>query len=89
MVVRTTSVIIQYWKAGVEDKKFEFDGSAWGFIGIVIGMALGTQLSLGLAFPWLWCWQANWYAEHGTIEGRRLKFTGSGMGFLGQYLLIA
>jgi len=54
----------------------------WGLLGIIV-----IPFSLGLAFPWWLCEMYGWKVNHTAIEGRRLKFTGTGMSLFGHYLL--
>ena len=62
------------------DKGFEsyFDGSALEWLGWQILASLIITFSLGIAFPWAMCMLTRWEVEHTVINGRRLKFTGTG-----------
>lgn len=73
---------------GEQQGQFEFDGSAWGLIGTTLGVLILDTLTVGLAGPWLWCWQMRWLIGHMVIGGRRLQFNGTGWGYFGTGLLI-
>lgn len=45
-----------------------------------------TVCTLGLAVPWAICIQYRWKSQHTIIMGRRVVFTGSGMGLFGSYI---
>jgi uncharacterized membrane protein YjgN (DUF898 family) len=68
-------------------KNFRFDGSAGDFFVVYLLMTLLTMFTCGIGFPWAMCMFARWFAEHCTIQGRRLKFTGTGGELFGQILL--
>jgi uncharacterized membrane protein YjgN (DUF898 family) len=63
-----------------------FDGGVLGFIGIQIGTWLLTVLTLGIALPWALTWRERWITSHTVIEGRRLRFTGSGAGLFWRWI---
>lgn len=58
--------------------KSEFDGSMWQMIGWQIVCAAITVFTLGIAYPWGACFLYRWEADHSVINGKRLKFTGTG-----------
>jgi len=64
-----------------------FDGRliqfvGWGLLGIIV-----IPFSLGLALPWWLCKIYGWKVDHTIVEGRRLKFNGTGMSLFGHYIL--
>jgi len=64
-----------------------FDGRliqfvGWGLLGIVV-----IPFSLGFALPWWLCKIYGWKVNHSVIEGKRLKFNGTGMSLFGHYIL--
>ncbi len=63
-----------------------FDGDIISYIGLVVLTFLLSVISLGLAFPWVYCMTVRWTTDHTVIEGRRLKFVGTGAGLFGQYI---
>ncbi len=64
-----------------------FDGGLLGLIGINIGMVLITVFTLGLAYPWAVCMREQWYARHTVVDGRRLRFDGTGGQLFGKYIV--
>jgi uncharacterized membrane protein YjgN (DUF898 family) len=64
----------------------QFDGGVLGFIGIQLGTFLLTAVTLGLALPWALTWKERWITSHTVIEGRRLRFTGSGAGLFWRWV---
>jgi uncharacterized membrane protein YjgN (DUF898 family) len=68
--------------------QFKFDGSAWGLIGTTFIVTILGALTLGIASPWLWCWQMRWFVGHMVIGGRRLQFEGTGWNYFGTSLLV-
>lgn len=65
----------------------EFTGGMLAFIGISLVTALGTLLTIGLAFPFLVCWKESWVAKHTFLQGRKLRFDGNGAQLFGKYLV--
>jgi len=63
-----------------------FDGGLLQLIGWEILAFLITMLTLGICLPWAICMLLNWEKRHTVIEGRRLKFTGTGGGLFVQWL---
>ena len=66
--------------------KSKFKGSLLGLIGVNILSWLITFFTLGLATPWAMCIKYKWEAKHTVIEGRRLKFIGSGSSLFLHYI---
>ena len=62
----------------VQNKKSYFDGGVMVYIGYSIAIGFLSMITLGLAAPWLTCWYQKWLCEHTYINGRRLKFDGTG-----------
>lgn len=71
---------------GERDKESKFTGSMLGLWGTEILGVLVSACTLGIAWPWMWCWQAGWYREHMVISGKQLHFNGKGGQFLGNWL---
>ncbi|MEG0541123.1 MAG: DUF898 family protein [Angelakisella sp.] len=63
-----------------------FDGGLLGLIGINILAALITVVTFGLAYPWATCMRLSWKVGHTVINGRRLRFVGTGMGLFGSWI---
>ncbi|MDB4103118.1 YjgN family protein [Acidimicrobiales bacterium] len=65
---------------------FYFDGGAATYFGTGLLAFLVTVLTLGIAFPFALVLRERWKAKHTYIEGRRLMFTGTGMGLFGNWI---
>lgn len=64
-----------------------FDGNTLEHIGWSILSGLITTFTLGIAFPWATCMLERWRAKHTVINGRRLRFTGTGAQLFGNFIL--
>ena len=67
---------------------FEFRGSGFGYVWVLLWTTVVSILTLGLFFPWAYSAQQRWIASNTYIDGRQLVFNGTGLGFLGHWLLI-
>jgi uncharacterized membrane protein YjgN (DUF898 family) len=56
--------------------RFAFDGDVVGYLGTRLLAALVTVLTLGFGFPLALVLVQRWNAQHLTVGGRRLVFTG-------------
>jgi uncharacterized membrane protein YjgN (DUF898 family) len=66
---------------------FKFDGGAGSFLLIGIGSTLLFIFTLGLGLPWAVAMYYRWQTNHTIINGRRLRFTGSGGSLFGHYIV--
>lgn len=57
------------------------------FLGIRLAISFFSALTLGIAHPWLVCWKEKWYADHTYIDGKQLRFEGSGSQLFVTWLL--
>ncbi|MGL5540089.1 MAG: hypothetical protein ACRDBX_00490 [Erysipelotrichaceae bacterium] len=64
-----------------------FDGGLLGLIGYRVLAILITVFTLGIAFPYAYTLEHRWKTRHTVIEGRRLKFIGSGTSLFGHWVL--
>ncbi|MBE6689796.1 MAG: DUF898 domain-containing protein [Ruminococcaceae bacterium] len=64
----------------------KFTGGLLGLIGMGILTGLLCTFTLGLGLPWAMCMLINWYVKHTTIDGRKVKFDGTGGQLFGQYI---
>jgi uncharacterized membrane protein YjgN (DUF898 family) len=69
-----------------QSQHFTFDAPAGSYIGTLILSALLTVITAGLAYPWALCMKQRWITNHTYIDGRKLKFIGSGGGLIGQWI---
>ena len=65
----------------------EFTGTMLEFLGIRLATSFFSALTLGIAHPWLVCWKEKWYADHTYIDGKQLRFEGSGSQLFVTWLL--
>jgi uncharacterized membrane protein YjgN (DUF898 family) len=66
--------------------RFTFDGGAATYIGTGLLAALITVCTLGIAYPYALVLRERWRAKHTYIDGRRLVFTGTGIGLFGLWV---
>ena len=55
-----------------------FEGGLLGLIVVNILAGLITICTFGLGAPWAMCMKYKWQIKNTVVEGRRLKFVGSG-----------
>jgi hypothetical protein len=65
---------------------FFFDGGAATYFGTGLLAVVVIVCSLGIATPFALVLFERWRATHTYIEGRRLMFTGTGLGLFGSWL---
>lgn len=77
------------WKGdqGADVKRSYFDGGILPLLGWHCLAGLICILSLGIAYPWAKCMVLRWETAHTVINGRRLRFTGTGKDLIWKYLL--
>jgi hypothetical protein len=63
-----------------------FDGGLLELILLRIGAFFITLFTLGICFPWAFCLVQAYWINHTVIEGRRLKFSGTGLSLLGNWI---
>jgi uncharacterized membrane protein YjgN (DUF898 family) len=64
-----------------------FDGGFWALVGWSILGFLVCLITVGIAFPWVYCWFVSWRTNHTVVDGKRLQFNGKGISLLGHYIL--
>ena len=65
---------------------YYFDGGllqliGWNLLGILV-----TAVTFGICYPWAITMIYSWEAKHTVLDGRRLRFKGTAIGLLGQWL---
>ena len=70
------------------NKPFVFVGSGLGYLWLLIWTTVVSIVTLGLFFPWAYSAQQRWICANTYVEGRRLRFDGTGLGFFFQWLVI-
>lgn len=73
------------YRAGQSESSF-FDGGLFGYIVRVLFGALITAFTLGLAYPWAAVMIYRWEIENTVIDGKRMEFSGTGLGLFGQWI---
>lgn len=64
-----------------------FDGRLRALIGINLLTILVCPITLGLAYPAMYCLKRKWIYASTVVNGYRLKFTGKGRQLIGKYIL--
>lgn len=64
-----------------------FDATVLGFIGQQVLMIILTVFTFGLAYPWAYASFIKWKTSHTIIDGKRLKFSGSGASLFGKFII--
>lgn len=62
-------------------RDFEFDGSGFGYLWLCIWTTVLTVITCGLFFPWAYSAQQRWICSNTYVNGRQLRFEGTGFGF--------
>ena len=70
------------------NKPFVFVGSGLGYLWLLIWTTVVSIITVGLFFPWAYSAQQRWICANTYVEGRRLRFDGTGLGFFFQWLVI-
>ncbi len=71
------------------EEKSYFEGNYFAYIGINIVVSFVSMITLGIMFPWMFCWMQRWKARNTVISGKRLTFEGTGGRLFGKYILWA
>ncbi len=64
-----------------------FEGRLIAFIGINLLTTFVSVITLGFAYPAMYCFKKRWIYANTIINGYRLKFTGKGSQLFGKYML--
>ncbi len=64
----------------------KFTGGLLGYIGISIVSGIIVLFTLGICLPYAIVIYQRWVAEHTYIEGKQLKFVGTGISLFGQWI---
>jgi len=51
-----------------------FDGSFWALVGWTLLGVIVIVITLGLATPWVYCWNVRWRTNNTVVDGKRLQF---------------
>lgn len=64
-----------------------FEGRLIALIGINLLTAFLSIITLGFAYPAMYCFKKRWVYRNTVVNGCRLKFTGTGGQLFGKYFL--
>lgn len=67
--------------------KSYFDGGFFANLGLNLLAHFVSVVSLGFAFPAMWCMKTRWIYSHTVVNGYRLRFDGSGARLFGKWML--
>lgn len=70
----------------MEREKSYFDGGIIEYIIWIIAGTIITTLSFGILYPWAVCMVYGWKINHTVIEGKRLKFNGTGISLFANWI---
>jgi uncharacterized membrane protein YjgN (DUF898 family) len=59
--------------------QYRFDGGAATWLAVRVAACLASVFTLGLAAPWAAVMTYRWQTKHTTLNGYRLRFTGTGL----------
>ena len=65
----------------------KFIGSVWGFIGWTLLFLFILPMTLYLALPWWVAGFYRWLIKNSFIDGKQLRFEGTGSGLFGSFIL--
>lgn len=68
-------------------KRSYFSGRLIALIGINLLTAFLCIITIGLAYPAMYCMKKRWVYKNTVVNGYRLKFTGTGGQLFGKYIL--
>ena len=71
---------------GAANPRFTFDGGAGSYLGTTLLAILVTVCSLGFAYPFALVLLERWRCEHSFVDGRPLRFNGTGMSLFGNWI---
>lgn len=64
----------------------KFTGRLGGFIWINILTGLLITITLGIGLPWAVCMRERWMKKHTYVDGKQLKFDGTGGQLFGNFI---
>jgi uncharacterized membrane protein YjgN (DUF898 family) len=70
------------------NKAFDFRGTGFGYLWLLVWTTFISIITIGLFFPWGYSAQQRWKASNTYINGQQLVFNGTGVGFLGHWVSI-
>lgn len=67
--------------------KSKFTGSVLGYIGYSLLISFVTLISFGIAYPFIFVVFLRWQLKHTYVEGKQLRFIGSGSSLFVNYIV--
>ncbi|WP_419515793.1 DUF898 family protein [Dysosmobacter welbionis] len=64
-----------------------FDGTFLQWLGWSLAVVAITLITGGLGYPWACCLFMEWETSHTIVNGKRLKFTGTGLELFKKYIV--
>jgi hypothetical protein len=64
-----------------------FDGKPWQVLLNDLLDFFAIVLTLGIAFPWVYCHDLRWEYDHMVYEGKRMHFDGHGSQLIGHWII--
>lgn len=71
----------------MESKESKFKGGVLAIFLFPFWVTPFMVITLGLAFPWVICIILRWIFNNSTIDGKKLRFKGTGGGLFGRYII--
>ena len=68
-------------------EKSNFDGTFLQWLGWSLDLIAISVITLGFGYPWACCLFMNWETSHTVVNGKRLKFTGTGLELFKKYII--
>lgn len=69
-----------------KESEFKFVGGAANYLGTSVLAFCITVFTLGICYPFALVLMERWKAKHATVSGRKLVFTGTGIGLFGLWI---
>lgn len=66
--------------------RFTFDGGPSTYFGTLILSVIIVVFTLGIGYPFSFVLRERWKAKHTYIDGKQLRFTGTGTGLFGLWI---
>ena len=63
-----------------------FQGNVVNWVGTAILAGLLTAVTLGFGAPWAICMYLRWFFDNSVIQGRKIKFNGTGGSLFGNWI---
>ena len=68
-------------------KESRFDGGVIDCLAASIVPSALISITFGFGTPWAIAWVLKWFFKHCEISGKHFKFTGTGAGLIGNWII--